>query len=177
MAAAAAVLLVQSAPLPADANNAMGYSMLTAADAARLPRNHGVLGIEVDRAGEISDAGLDFEVMRIKAVHSGSPGQAAGLRTGDEIIAVDGRVFPSIAAFASYIGSLPPGTPASFDTIPSGGGPAQAERLAVRIGPNPSHMSTGEKLAIGAGAVALLGCYEMGCFHHRQTPPVQTQPR
>jgi hypothetical protein len=38
-------------------------------------------------------------------------------------------------------------------------------------------MSTGEKLAIGAGAVALLGCYEMGCFHHRQTPPVQTQPR
>ena len=38
-------------------------------------------------------------------------------------------------------------------------------------------MSTGEKLAIGAGAVALLGCYEFGCFS-RKHPADQavTQP-
>ncbi len=172
-ALAAAALLSQAMPRQAHADNAMGYRMLSAADAARLPRNHGQLGIDVQRAGDIADAGLQFEVLRVVTVRPGSPGQAAGLHKGDEIIAVDGRVFPDIAAFAGYIGSLPPGTAASFDTIPAGGGPAQAQRLAVRIGPNPSHMSTGEKLAIGAGAVALLGCYELGCFsHHHTSAPV-----
>lgn len=172
---AVAALLLQGAPSPARADNALGYTMLTEEDAARLPRSHGVVGIEVGRAGGISGAGLDFEVMKIRAVRSGSAGQAAGLRTGDEIIAVDGRVFPSIAAFVSYIGSLPPGTPASFDTIPSRGSPAQARRVAVRVGPNPTHMSTGEKLTIGAEAAAFFGCYERGCFHHRQPPPGQVQ--
>jgi hypothetical protein len=28
-------------------------------------------------------------------------------------------------------------------------------------------MSTGTKVAIGVGAAALFGCYELGCFSHR----------
>ncbi len=159
-------LFVQAALRPALADNPMGYRILTAADASKLPHNHGLLGIDVERAGDLSDDGLSFELMRVKTVRPSSPGQAAGLKVGDEIIAVDGRVFPDIATFAAYIGSLSPGTAATFDSIPAGGGPAQAQRLTVRIGPNSTHMSTDTKLAIGAGAVALLGCYELGCFSH-----------
>ena len=77
-------------------------------------------------------------------------------------------MFPDVKTFAAYIGSLSPGVAASFDTIPEGGGPAQAQRLTVRIGPSPTHMSTDTKLAIGVGAVALLGCYELGCFSHSE---------
>jgi membrane-associated protease RseP (regulator of RpoE activity) len=128
-----------------------------------------------------------FVIMRIKQVRRNSPGEQAGLRPGDQIIAIDGRVFPTVAAFASYIGSKAPGSQGFIDYMPAGSGPAQAQRVGVTFGgsgwsgqpsappsvPSPGQaetgMSTGTKLAIGAGAAALL-CYKMGCFSHRNPP-------
>lgn len=200
MAAAVAASLL-GALSPAHAENKMGYRFLSAQDAAQLPHNKGALGMDVERAQQISDGGLTFDIMRVKQVRSGSAGARAGFRTGDMIIAVDGQVFPSIAAFAAYVGSVTPGQTVSVDYMPSGGGPAQAQRLSVVVGgPGTARtapaagLSTGQKLAIGAGAVALFGCYEMGCFSHRTTPapdrtgmqnpgqmqgqvPMQAQPR
>ena len=173
--AAACLLATQALPSPARADNPMGYRMLMPQDAAVLPHNHGALGLEVDRAQHIEQDGMVFDLMRIKQVHRGSAGAHAGFKVGDEIIAVDGQVFPTIATFAAYVGSVPPGTKISVDSIPAGGGPQQAQRLSVTVGaagsPAPSGgMSTGKKIAIGVGAAAVLGCYEMGCFSHRSTP-------
>jgi S1-C subfamily serine protease len=66
-------------------------------------------------------------------VWRGSPGDRAGFRKRDQIIAVDGRVFPSIAAFGAYVGSISPGSRASLDYIPAGGGPENGERVPVII--------------------------------------------
>jgi membrane-associated protease RseP (regulator of RpoE activity) len=186
----AALLLAASLQLrPAWAENAMGYKLLTAQDAARLPRNHGALGLDVEREQQITDSGMTFDIIRVKQVRPGSAGAKAGFNAGDKIIAVDGQVFPSIAAFASYVGSVQPGRQISVDTIPAGGGPAQAERISVVVGAagaasptaqqapqapqtNPG-LSTGTKLAIGVGAAALLKCYQMGCFSHGAAPAPQ----
>ena len=185
---AAAVLT----PLAARADNAMGYHLLSQQEAAALPHNHGSLGLDIERAQVITDAGMTFDIIRVKQVRRGSPGARAGLQAGDQIIAIDGRVFASLTSFAAYVGSLSPGSQASVDYIPTDGGPAQAQRMTIVIGtpaqqaaqqaaPQPSGgMSTGAKVAIGVGAAALLGCYEMGCFSHRtpgQPPPAGQQPR
>jgi YidB-like protein len=84
------------------------------------------------------------------------------------IIAVDCRVFPSLAIFGAYIGAVSPGSRVTVDYIPSGQGPANAQRVAVVLGRDAqAGMSAGEKVAIGVGEAALLGCYEMGCFAPR----------
>lgn len=164
----------------------MGYRVLTAQEAAGLPRNGGSLGIDIERAQHLNDSGLGFDIIRIKRVYNGSPGDKAGLNPGDQMIAVDGRVFESLRAFAGYVGSLPPGSQMSVDYIPKGGGPAQAQRVAVTIAARPGQtapsqesagMSTGTKVAIGVGAAALFGCYELGCFSRRgnRTPQPQQQ--
>ena len=63
------------------------------------------------------------------------------------------------------------------------GGPQQAQRVAVTVGaggravpaqaeePARTGMSTGSKLAIGAGAAALFGCYKLGCFSRSAPQP------
>ncbi len=187
---AGVLLLLQCLALPAHADNPMGYRLLSAQEAAALPRNGGALGLAVARARQIADGGMLFEVMQVRAVRPGSAGDQAGLHVGDQIIAVDARVFPSIAAFAAYVGAMPPGRQVNVDFIPSGGGPQQAQRVAVTVGapggpagatggagqPGGSDqagrpgLSTGTKVAIGAGAVALLGCYEAGCFSRHRAP-------
>ena len=102
----------------------------------------------------------------------------AGIRTGDQVIAVDGRVFPSVAAFAAYVGSMPPGREISIDYMPANGGPQDAQRVGVRMGggtrdlasqsaPGHGGLTFGQKAAIGAGAAALFGCYELGCFSRK----------
>ena len=177
---ASALVAGQCIPVPAWAENQMGYRLLTSQDAAALPHNRGSLGMEIERSQQIVDGGMTFDLIRVKGVRSGSPGAQAGFNPGDQIIAVDGRVFPSLAAFAAYVGSVQPGTAASVDYIPANGGPAQAQRVAVTVGaagspaqapvqaPSQGGMSTGTKVAIGVGAAALLGCYELGCFSHRR---------
>jgi S1-C subfamily serine protease len=182
-ALAAALLGTSLTPLQVRAENQMGYSLLTPQEAAGLPRNHGGLGLVVDRSQELTDSGMTFDIIRVKQVRPGSPGARAGLKPNDNIIAIDGRVFPTLATFAAYVGSLAPGAQAAVDYIPAGGGPAQAQRVAVTIASLPGQpapeakqagLSTGTKVAIGVGAAALIGCYEMGCFTHK---PVQAQQR
>ena len=171
-------------------DNPMGYRLLSQQEALSLPQNRGALGLDIERASQINDDGLTFDIIRIKQVHRGSPGAQAGFTAGDQIIAVDGRVFPSLATFAAYVSSTLPGTRINVDYIPAGGGPQQAQRITVLVGaagrsgegastgsqePAPASpgMSTGTKVAIGVGAAALLGCYELGCFSHKsnqQTP-------
>ena len=165
-------------PPPARAENPMGYRMLTSQEAESLPQAKGALGLDVERAEQVTDSGMTFEIMRVRRAKPGSAGEHAGFRDGDTIIAVDGRVFPSVAAFAAYVGSHPPGSQINIDMIPSGGGPQQAQRVSVVVGSaarggelESSHagLSTGAKVAIGAAA--LFGCYELGCFSHRSAPP------
>ena len=161
----------------ASAENQMGYRLLDTQEAQSLPRNKGALGLDVERGQQITDAGMMFELVRVKQVRDRSAGGKAGLHRGDQIIAVDGRVFASLAAFAAYVSSIPPGGRVSIDYIPSGAGPGQAQRVTATIGGKPEEgMSTGEKVAIGVGAAALLGCYEMGCFSKRQPGPQPGQP-
>jgi C-terminal processing protease CtpA/Prc len=178
MAGVFAVALMAGQAGQVRAENKMGYLLLTQEEARTLPHNGGALGLDVERGQEIRDQGLDFELIRVKSVRDRAPGAAAGLRRGDEIIAVDGRVFPSLATFAAYIGAAGPGSRLVIDYIPNGGGPAQAQRVTAQIGSSAQRkqadqgMSTGTKLAIGAGAAALFGCYELGCFK-RSAPPQQ----
>jgi len=190
---AASFLFPQLLPQPARADNRMGYQLLSPQEASSLPQSGGKLGLDVERAQQISDDGMVFEIMRVKAVRPGSAGAQAGFDVGDQIIAIDRRVFPSIVTFAAYVAAIPPGRQVAVDYMPAGGGPQQAQRVNVTLGPlgnktagdsqpvrdsqPASHgMSTGTKVAIGVGAVALLGCYEAGCFSHRKSPAPQPQP-
>jgi len=178
-----AALLVSQASAPdARAENAMGYRLLSEQEARALPRNDGALGIDLTRSQRITDNGMTFDIMQVTGVKQGSPGAQAGLRPGDQLIAVNSRLFPSLRAFASYVGSMERGSVATIDYMPAGSGPERAERVAVTVGgrpppqteerqQSPGGISTGTKIAIGAGAVALLGCYEFGCFSHRTPQP------
>ena len=165
------------------ADNAMGYQLLTDAQTARLTPSGGSLGMSVGQGRPINEGGLAFELLVVRTLRANSPAAAAGLQTGDQIIAVDGHVFPSVAAFAGYVRSIPPGGRMTVDEMPAGGGPQQAQRVAVVMGTGgqaasaqqnaaareAGGMSTGTKVAIGVAAAALLGCYEMGCFSHRRS--------
>ncbi len=176
---AASLLAAQCVALPARADNAMGYRLLAPQDAAQLPRNHGSLGLDVERAQQIADNGLVFEMIRVKQVRRGTAGARAGFHAGDQIIAIDGLVFANVATFAAFVGSLPPGRQIGVDTIPAGGGPQQAQRVAVTIGDAKAAggLSTGSKVAIGVGAAALFGCYELGCFSHKSNAVNPQQPQ
>jgi hypothetical protein len=177
-------------PSPALADNQMGYHLLSGQQAAALPRRGGALGMEIGPAQRITDGGMSFELLRVNGVRRGSPGAQAGFSTGDQIIAADGQVFPSVATFATYIGSVPPGRQITVDYMPAGGGPQQAQRVRVTVGAGgravptrqenqaqSAGMSTGAKIAIGAGAAALFGCYELGCFSRSKSAPVDARQR
>ncbi len=190
---AASFLSLQCISGPAQAQNQMGYQLLPAQQAASLPRRGGTLGMDIGPAQQVNEGGMAFELLRVNGVRRGSPGVQAGFNVGDQIIAVDGRVFPSVAAFASYIGSVQPGRQITVDTMPAGGGPQQAQRIGATVGSGgramPTHqgeqarsggLSIGSKVAIGVGPAALFGCYELGCFSRSKPssgdprqPPVQ----
>ncbi len=184
-AVVAAFVNAQVALAPAFADNQMNYSLLPASEAAQLPRGGGVLGMDVGRAQQITSGGLTFELLKVNSVRSGSAAGEAGFKAGDQIIAVDGRVFPTVAAFAAYVGSKQVGNQISVDYMPANGGPQQAQRTAVTMAggsarpapqtptaaPAPTGLSTGTKIAIGIGAAALFGCYKVGCF--RKKSPAQ----
>ena len=172
---------LQSLPTLAFADNQMGYQVLTADQASNLPRNGGRLGLNVGPAQQITSGGLTFELLRVNGVSAGSPGARAGFAVGDQIIAVDGKVFPSVASFAAYVGSKGPSDRISVDYMPPNGGPKDAQRVDVTLAgaaraaappsqPQPSGLSTGTKIAIGVSAAALFGCYKLGCFSHRHAP-------
>ena len=179
----AAVLLTAILSLSgrASADNQMGYRLQTAEQSEGLQRAGGSLGMKVGPEKEITSGGMTFELLKIENVGASSPAEQAGLKIGDQIIAVDKRVFPSIATFAAYVGSVAPGRQIEIDYMPEGGGPKQAQRVGVTVGeagraapphrdvPRASGLSTGDKVAIGLGAAAVIGCYEAGCFKNLKT--------
>ena len=164
------------APGPALADNGMGYRLQTSEQAAGLQRAGGSLGMKVGPEKAITSGGMTFEILKVEGVGKASPASQAGLAVGDQIIAVDGRVFPDVPTFAAYVGSVAPGRQIAVDYMPAGGGPQQAQRVGVTVGEGgraaPAHrdvpcetgLSTGDKVAIGVGAAAVFGCYEAGCF-------------
>ncbi len=131
LAVAVAITLALPAIGTANADNPMGYRLVTQSDAAVLPHHGASLGLDVAGGKRIAAKALSFELIRITRVKPGSPGATAGLRAGDQIIAVDGRVFDSLAAFAKFVGSLAPGAPLSVDYIPAGGNVASAQRITM----------------------------------------------
>ncbi len=169
-------LAMLGAPLAALADNQMGYKLQTAEASAGLQRAGGSLGMKVGPEKAITSGGMTFELLKVEGVGAASPAEQAGLTTGDQIIAVDGRVFPDVPTFAAYVGSVAPGRQIAVDYMPAGGGPQQAQRVGVTVGegghaapanrdvPRAKGLSTGDKVAIGAGAAAVFGCYEAGCF-------------
>lgn len=131
LAVAVTIALALPAIGAANADNAMGYRLVTQSDAAALPHHGASLGLDVAAGKRIAAKALSFELIRISRVRPGSPGAAAGLRVGDQIIAVDGRVFDSLVAFAKFVGSLEPGTRLSIDYIPAGGNVGSAQRITM----------------------------------------------
>ena len=152
----------------------MGYRLQGAEQSASLRKAGGSLGMKVGPERVISSGGMTFELLKVEGIGASSPAEQAGLKVGDQIIAVDGRVFPNVPTFAEYVGSVPPGHRIEVDYMPAGGGPQQAQRVGVTVGEGGraakpvdaarGSLSTGEKIAIGAGAIAVFGCYEAGCF-------------
>src|SRR4051812_35700315 len=94
--ALAATLLFGDAGAVAHAENAMGYQLLSEQEARSLPRNDGALGMDLARSQHITDHEMTFDIMQITKVKPGSPAAKAGLRRGDQIIAVNGRLFSSL---------------------------------------------------------------------------------
>ena len=78
--AIASMLTLQSTPKLAYAENQMGYRLLSVQEASGLPRRHGALGMDVERAQQITDGGMTFDLIRVKQVRRGSPGDRAGFR-------------------------------------------------------------------------------------------------
>jgi len=198
---AASFLCLQFLPAAAQAQNhqaqnQMGYQRLSGQQATALPRRGGALSMDIGPTQQINEGGMAFELLRVNGVRRGSPGAQASFNIGDQIIAVDGRVFPSVVVFAAYLGSVQPGRQITVDYLPSGGGPQQAQHVGVTVGAggqavatergDPARsggLSTGSKIAIGVGAAALFGCYEFGCFSrshpssgNSSQQPVQQQP-
>ncbi len=174
---AAVLVASQSLAWTASADNKMGYKLETAEQAAQLTRSGGSLGMKVGPEDDIASEGLSFQVLKVEGVVSDSPAAQAGLKVGDQIIAVNGHVFPNTKTFAEYVGSMKPGEQIDVDYMPEGGGPKDAKRVGVTIGEgghaskpkqeaqkSAGGLSTGEKVAIGLGAAAVIGCYEYNCY-------------
>ena len=189
--AASSLLSLQGFSAPARAENQMGYQMLSTEQSAALARNGGELGMDVGQGEQITSGGLNFELLRVGSLKPNSPASRAGLNVGDQVISVDGRVFPSVAAFARYVASIPPTRQISVDYIAKGGGRQQAQRVVMLVGGVGARsqsdnivaaskgLSPSSRTAIGVGAVALFGCYEVGCFARSALqpplPPVRPQ--
>ncbi|WP_158258550.1 PDZ domain-containing protein [Rhodopila globiformis] len=129
----AVLLTAPAAPHAAFADNAMGYRLLSPREAAALPSRRGTIGLNVRRQERIVDSGLTFDIIQVTHIRRNSPGARAGFKVGDQIVAVDGQVFPSLAVFAAYIGSRPPGSRVVVDIMPAGRGPEQARRITVAV--------------------------------------------
>ncbi|WP_237477854.1 PDZ domain-containing protein [Lichenibacterium dinghuense] len=178
------------------AENAMNYRFLSAKDADALPKAGGTLGLNVGPGEQITSGGMTFRLLKVNSVKPGAAGAQAGFRKGDEIVSVDGRVFPTVPAFADYVGSVAPGKQINVDFLPAGGGPQEAQRVTATLGgpgaggaapavatappeaqpgaeapAQGGTLSTGTKVAIGAAAVALFGCYKLGCFNRFKRQP------
>jgi serine protease Do len=115
----------------------------------------------------------DAEVYRLERIQgvvaqdfpAGSPAREAGLRQGDVIVSVDGRVVERVGQFQRMIATRQPGETVTLEVIrygdrrrfqvrlmeaPTAGGPARTERPAAN--PQPES-ETSTQLGIGVSAV------------------------
>ena len=178
VAIVAAILVgSQSLAAVASADNKMGYTLETPEQASQLHRAGGSLGMKVGPEDNINSEGLSFQLLKVEGVVDDSPAKQAGLAVGDQVIAVNGHVFPNTKTFAEYVGSIAPGEQVDIDYMPKGGGPKDAKRVGVTVGEgghatkpkqeaqkSAGGLSTGEKVAIGLGAAAVIGCLEWNCY-------------
>jgi S1-C subfamily serine protease len=67
----------------------------------------GLWGLELAKGKSDDDAGVD-----VKAVLDGGPAAAAGLKTGDRVLTIDGRWTDSLADAYQAASFVKPGTPA-----------------------------------------------------------------
>ncbi len=75
----------------------------------------GWLGVSIDDGRSIEMQGQTGTAVRLSSVNEGAPAGAAGLRAGDQLVAIDGRVARGSDALIDDIGSRSPGTRVSLD--------------------------------------------------------------
>lgn len=93
---------------PAGAEAAAGWLDLP----ADLPRNYGVIGVEVEAASP--------ETLQVTRVRLYSPASAAGLRRSDLILAANRYRVRTLEEFSDYTKSLAPGAPIRLDLVREG---------------------------------------------------------
>ncbi|MGD2082141.1 MAG: M20/M25/M40 family metallo-hydrolase, partial [Chromatiales bacterium] len=95
---------------------------LTAADADRQPPGRGGGAKAARRAalGTVPDFAYSGEGVRLSGVNPDSPAQAAGLREGDVLVAVNGRPVGTLGAYADVLRGLDPGDPVEIRFLRGG---------------------------------------------------------
>jgi len=106
-------------------------------------RRQGWLGIAVAHMGE--PGGL-----LVRAVIDGSPSDAAGLRAGDVLVALDGAAISGPQAFEEKVAAARPGSEVACDLVRSG----ELKSIPVRIGERP--LLIARSPVRGAPAIRLL---------------------
>ena len=76
----------------------------------------------------------EVEGVLVRSVTAGSPAEAAGLKAGDAIMAVNGRKVKDTGDLARRIGALPPASIANLDILRRG----RPQQVAVKLGTFPT---------------------------------------
>ncbi len=138
---------------PAGGNVGIGFavpSVMARAVMEQIVRygevRRGRLGIEMTDVSANAQRKLRLPTLdgaMISKVHAGSPGERAGLRTGDVVTALNGRPIRSSGELRARLGLTPVGDEVEFSIAREGG----AQRIRTRIAaPQPS--DGGETLAV-----------------------------
>ena len=85
---------------------------------------------------EAAKAGFDGQGVLITNVSDGSPAQDAGLREGDIIIGLDGKVVTNSSVLQNAVARRPPGTQIDMTIFRAG----RDRRMPVRLGERPSRL-------------------------------------
>jgi hypothetical protein len=103
--------------------------LLSVQEAARLPRHRGARGMDVERAQQITDDGMTFDLIRVKQVRRGSPGDRAGFRKGDQSLLSTVEYFRASRRSALMSDRCRPATGSASITYPQEVGPRTQSAL------------------------------------------------
>jgi len=171
----ALAFLLAQAPLPAWAQNAPRYTLLSERDVPRMIDNGGRLNIRVDNTRNfVLNNGQSIMLFRVGEVLPGSAFAGSGLVPGDEIAALNGYEFSDGPSFAAYVHSLSGPSRPMLDYIQHGSDhlirlPALAapQRGYADVPAKPRQDDSGNGVA-GAVVVGVIGagvlCWMVGCF-------------